>query len=78
LASISRTSATPFTRRIRSGRSAPRMSDDVTHCRVLIALMPPWSQRTFPADVTRAEVIENYQEGTNLECPAGNRSRGAG
>ena len=39
---------------------------------------PPWSQRTFPPDVTRREVIENYQQGTNLECPTCNRSRGAG
>jgi RHS repeat-associated protein len=39
---------------------------------------PPWTQRTFPPDVTRREVIENYQKGTNLECPSCNRRRGAG
>ena len=39
---------------------------------------PPWSQRTFPSDVTRPEVIDDYQQDTWLECPACNRRRGAG
>jgi RHS repeat-associated protein len=37
----------------------------------------PWSHRTFPANVIRGEVIDNYQNDTWLECPLCNRSRGA-
>jgi HNH/ENDO VII superfamily nuclease with conserved GHE residues len=42
---------------------------------------PPWSQRIpelgEDPDLTRGDVIDNYQEGTRLECPACNRGRGA-
>lgn len=33
-----------------------------------------WTDREFPADVTRKEVIDNYQEGTRLRCPSCNRA----
>lgn len=54
-------------------RSGPR-DWDIDH-------QPPWSQRTGPLsenpDLTRAEVIDEYQRGTRLECPRCNRGRGA-
>ncbi len=37
---------------------------------------PPWTKREFPPDVTRKEVLDNYQDGTWLECPTCNRSAG--
>ena len=37
---------------------------------------PAWSKREFKPDVTRQEVLDNYQEGTSLECPSCNRSAG--
>jgi hypothetical protein len=37
---------------------------------------PSWTNREFPADATREEVIENYQEGVELECAECNQSRG--
>ena len=37
---------------------------------------PPWTRRSFPKDVSRKEVCDSYQEGTRLECPKCNRSRG--
>lgn len=37
---------------------------------------PPWTNREFSPDVTRPEVLDNYQEGTSLECPSCNRSGG--
>ncbi|WP_306168987.1 RHS repeat-associated core domain-containing protein [Halomonas sp. MMSF_3323] len=36
----------------------------------------PWSNRDFPDDVTRPQVIENYQEGVILKCPRCNMSEG--
>ncbi|MFC0529062.1 polymorphic toxin-type HINT domain-containing protein [Phytohabitans kaempferiae] len=42
---------------------------------------PPWSTRTPEMrenpELTRAEVIADYQRGVRLECPTCNRSRGA-
>lgn len=35
---------------------------------------PSWTNRTFPDDVTRREVTQNYQEGVSLECRTCNRS----
>src|SRR6185369_2093311 len=37
---------------------------------------PSWTNREFPPDVTREEVLDSYQEGTFLECPQCNRPRG--
>lgn len=37
---------------------------------------PSWTNRRFAPDVTRAEVLDDYQQGTSLECPACNRSGG--
>jgi filamentous hemagglutinin len=37
---------------------------------------PSWTRREFPADVTRKNVRDNYQQGTGLECPSCNRGRG--
>ncbi len=37
---------------------------------------PPWTRREFPDDVTRRDVLDEYQEGTGLECPGCNRSAG--
>ena|GEM_PF-5739400 len=37
---------------------------------------PAWTNRTFPSNVTRKEVLDDYQKGTRLECPSCNRSRG--
>ncbi len=37
---------------------------------------PAWTNREFSPDVTRQEVIDNYQQGTELECPSCNRSGG--
>lgn len=37
---------------------------------------PSWTNREFPPDVTRQEVLDNYQDGTSLECPSCNRSAG--
>lgn len=37
---------------------------------------PSWTNREFPADVTREEVINNYNTGVMLECPTCNRSAG--
>ena len=42
---------------------------DVSH-------LPSWTNRKFAPTVTRAKVIDNYQEGTFLECPGCNRPRG--
>ena len=33
---------------------------------------PAWTNRVFPANVTRKEVLDNYQKGTRLECPSCN------
>ncbi|WP_370529808.1 GH-E family nuclease [Alkalihalobacillus sp. AL-G] len=30
---------------------------------------PAWTSREFPANVTRKDVLDNYQQGTRLECP---------
>jgi HNH/ENDO VII superfamily nuclease with conserved GHE residues len=30
---------------------------------------PSWTNREFPADVTRKEVLDNYNSGVSLECP---------
>ncbi|MFJ6267118.1 GH-E family nuclease [Lysinibacillus xylanilyticus] len=38
--------------------------------------VPAWTNREFPANVTRKEVLDNYQKGTRLECPSCNRSGG--
>jgi RHS repeat-associated protein len=35
---------------------------------------PKWSEREFAPDATRQDVIDNYQEGTELECPTCNRA----
>ena len=35
---------------------------------------PKWSQRELPDSSTRSDWISSYQEGTELECPACNRS----
>lgn len=37
---------------------------------------PPWSQRDLSGK-NRKQVLDNYNEGTRLECPSCNRSRGA-
>ncbi|WP_217361859.1 GH-E family nuclease [Paraburkholderia agricolaris] len=37
---------------------------------------PPWSTRDT-SDMTRSEVIDEYNKDTRLECPGCNRSRGA-
>ncbi|WP_246182668.1 hemagglutinin repeat-containing protein [Pandoraea pneumonica] len=37
---------------------------------------PPWSQRDH-SEKTRKEILDNFNEGTRLECPGCNRSRGA-
>jgi filamentous hemagglutinin len=37
---------------------------------------PPWSQRDLSGK-TRSEVLDEYNQGTRLECPGCNRSRGA-
>ncbi|MGE8409340.1 MAG: GH-E family nuclease [Pseudomonas sp.] len=37
---------------------------------------PPWSQRDLSGK-TRSEVLDEYNQGTGLECPSCNRSRGA-
>ncbi|MBO0745954.1 MAG: hypothetical protein J2P43_13110 [Candidatus Dormibacteraeota bacterium] len=37
---------------------------------------PSWTNREFPPNVTRPEVLDNYQQGTSLECPSCNRSGG--
>lgn len=37
---------------------------------------PSWTNRRFAPDVTRAEVQDDYQVGTSLECPACNRIGG--
>jgi hypothetical protein len=37
---------------------------------------PSWSNREFPADVTRPQVLDNYNTGVSLECPGCNRSGG--
>ncbi|HPU38462.1 MAG TPA: GH-E family nuclease [Microthrixaceae bacterium] len=54
-------------------RSGPR-DWDIDH-------QPPWSQRSGSLskdpDLTRADVIDEYQRGTRLECPSCNRGRGA-
>ncbi len=49
-------------------RSVAARDWDVSH-------MPSWTNREFRIDVTREEVIDNYQEGTFLECPQCNRPR---
>lgn len=35
---------------------------------------PKWSDREFPPDATREDVINDYQKGTDLNCPTCNRS----
>ncbi|AXO87791.1 hypothetical protein DZC75_07105 [Pseudomonas parafulva] len=37
---------------------------------------PPWSQRDLSGK-TRSEVLDEYNQGTRLECPSCNRSSGA-
>jgi len=37
---------------------------------------PSWTKREFPPDVTRAEVLDEYQRGVTLECPRCNLGRG--
>jgi hypothetical protein len=37
---------------------------------------PSWSNRQFPSDVDREQVLDNYQEGTSLECIPCNRGGG--
>ena len=37
---------------------------------------PSWTNRAFPPDVTRSEVLDNYQRDTFLECPTCSRSGG--
>ncbi len=37
---------------------------------------PSWTNREFPANVTRKRVLDNYQEGIRLECPSCNRRGG--
>ncbi|MCC6698918.1 MAG: hypothetical protein IT365_25065, partial [Candidatus Hydrogenedentes bacterium] len=49
-------------------RSGPR-DWDIDH-------QPTWTNRQFPPDVTRSEVLDSYQQGTRLECPSCNRGRG--
>ena len=49
--------------------SGTRRDWDVSH-------NPSWTRREFPDNVDRKRVREDYQEGTDLECPGCNRSRG--
>lgn len=35
---------------------------------------PSWTNREFPPDVTRSEVIDNYNDGVSLECGPCNRA----
>jgi hypothetical protein len=35
---------------------------------------PSWANRQFARNITRQQVIDNYQEGTTLECQSYNRS----
>ena len=35
---------------------------------------PKWSERTFDSDATRQDVIDNYQDGTELKCVTCNRA----
>lgn len=37
---------------------------------------PSWTKRRFPQFVTRKQVLDNYQQGTWLECPHCNRPAG--
>lgn len=37
---------------------------------------PSWSNREFPPDISRKEVLDNYQEDVFLECPDCNVGRG--
>jgi RHS repeat-associated protein len=37
---------------------------------------PSWTKRRFPQFVTRKQVLDNYQQGTWLECPHCNRAAG--
>ena len=37
---------------------------------------PSWTNREFPPDVTRQEVLDNYNEGVSLECQPCNRGGG--
>lgn len=37
---------------------------------------PSWTNRTFPEDVTRPQVLDDFQRGVFLECPACNRGGG--
>ncbi len=37
---------------------------------------PSWTNRQFDPGVDRAEVLDNYQEGTSLECIPCNRGGG--
>ncbi|WP_089084267.1 RHS repeat-associated core domain-containing protein [Aquitalea magnusonii] len=36
----------------------------------------PWSKRDFPDNISRKEVIDNYQDGTIFKCASCNRSEG--
>jgi RHS repeat-associated protein len=35
---------------------------------------PSWTNREFPANATRKQVLDNYNTGVSLECPSCNRS----
>jgi hypothetical protein len=37
---------------------------------------PSWTNREFPMNVARKEALDNYQQGTSLECPSCNRAGG--
>src|SRR5262249_18993633 len=37
---------------------------------------PSWTNREFPADVTRQQVLNNYNRGVGLEWPSCNRAGG--
>ncbi len=37
---------------------------------------PSWSNREFPGDVQRPDVMDNFNEGVSLECPGCNRPAG--
>ncbi len=38
---------------------------------------PAWSTREFPSDVTRLNVLDNYQQDVELLCPVCNLKAGA-
>jgi RHS repeat-associated protein len=51
---------------VEPGSGTPR-DWDVDH-------QPKWTDREFPPDCTRQQVIDNYQKGTRLRCPPCNRA----